>query len=306
MFTFYNITDSQRHEINIWADSVIKRNKNLMSSSKNYLLWSNGLYYQPGKDTWADELWWIKIARQLFAKHKDNNDGTGIDVIPALEILVNHFPAEYGDFARERIDRHLNQAYHDPEYWWGLMMAACPDHPAIKYTFENHHVSKGTLEIVAGSSFMSQLSGIYFVYELLKDLGINNLSKRFSSKDLDKIKLVMIEIAKKELVLESDNSRKYKDQDSILPIAILMKWPEVIDALKKNSIYLERLLYEFKRFRSSDTLLLWSITDNNMLTENLALQLYNEICMPNKSFDSFFPSHNFSLAIAWKRSQSKS
>ena len=80
-------------------------------------------------------------------------------------------------------------------------MAACPDHPAIKYTFENHHVSKGTLEIVAGSSFMSQLSGIYFVYELLKDLGINNLSKRFSSKELDKIKLVMIEIAKKELIL---------------------------------------------------------------------------------------------------------
>ena len=72
MFQFYYITEDQRDEINTWSDSVIETNKQAMSSGKAYLLWSDLLYYQRGKDTWVDESWWIKIAKHLFAKHKDD------------------------------------------------------------------------------------------------------------------------------------------------------------------------------------------------------------------------------------------
>jgi hypothetical protein len=315
MFRSYDITEEQRDEINIWADSVIETNKQAMSSGKAYLLWSDSLYYQPGKDTWVDEGWWIKTAKELFLKHKDDYDGMGTAVIPALEILVRHFPQQYTEFSRDKIDRWFDRSYHDPEYWWDLIVAVYPDHPATQCLFEqqdnaresNIAIKLGDTKTAIGlkDNILSDLEDgeIYFMCEFLKALDISIFSKLFSFEESDKIKSTLLGLAKKELPLHLEKFREYTERDSILSIAIIMKWQEIVDALKNNANYLERLLDEFKQ--SSTHILLWSKTDNHVLTENLAFQLYPEIHALNRIHQLSFPSHEFSLAIAWKRSQSK-
>jgi hypothetical protein len=116
VFEFSEISDRQRKEIDIWADGIIASNKQSMASGKAYWIRSERLYYQPGKDTWVDESWWIEIAKKRFIEYKDDNNQIGWAIIPALEILVHHFPAEYRDYARNQIDRWYDlSGYHDPE-----------------------------------------------------------------------------------------------------------------------------------------------------------------------------------------------
>jgi hypothetical protein len=321
MFQFYDITDEQRHKINIWADSVIEINKELMSSEKAYWLWSDRLYYQPAKDTWTNESWWIEISKKSFAKHKDNRyDGIGypVQVVPSLEILVHHFPEVYRDYARDKLDRwYENQGYNDPEYWFDLIVAVYPDHPVTKLLFEEQQNPKeSNIAIRLGylkaaidikENILEELeNNTCFMFHFLHALDENMFSELFSQAESKEIESVMRKIAKQEMLFNPDNwlESKWIDQGSVLSIAITLKWQDILDVLSNNTSYLEKLLHEFKQ-SSSTQILLWSLTNKYILTENLVFQLYSTKSVLNKIHHLSFPSHEFALAIAWKRSQSR-
>jgi hypothetical protein len=312
MFQFYDITDRKRQELNIWADSVIEVNQELMSSGKAYLIWSDKLYYQIEKDTWADESWWIKTARKLFAEHKDDYDGMGTAVIPALEILVYYFPEEYRDFARAKIDRWFNESYHDPEYYWELIILAYPDHPVTRLLFEqpeNSRELKIAIRLLDRQTIIQTKESILSEIEegniswAITDLAVftkNIFAEFFSQSESQIIKAKTIEIAKQNL---SINSNKHLDLYATLELAIIMEWQETIDALSSNVDYPAILMNSLKKCYPTE-ILSWSLTNKYKLTENLVFQLYSDLSY--MKFDNkIFPCHEFALAIAWKRSQSK-
>lgn len=325
MFQFYNITDEQRQEINIWADSVIEVNKEAMSSEKAYWLWSDRLYYQRGRDSWADEAWWIEIATNSFIKHKDNDyDGVGypVQVVPSLEILVYHFPEEYRDYARNKIDRwYEKEGYNDPDDWFGLIIAVYPDHPVTEFLFElQENPMESSIAIRLGNrkaamdikeNVLEELedNDIYFMCRFLDALDKNIFLDIFSQSESKAIELVMLNIAQIELPSDDKNwsSQEYAQsiqQHSILSTAMTLQWQEILNILASNTNYLERLLHVFKQ-SSATEILLWSLTDKYELTENLVFQIYSEKSVLTKIHQLCFPAHEFALAIAWKRSQSK-
>jgi hypothetical protein len=278
MFKFYDITDEQRHEINIWADSVIKINKKLMSSEKAYWLWSDRLYYQPGKDTWADEAWWIEIAKKSFAKHKDNSyKGIGypVQVVPSLEILVHHFPEDYRDYARDKLDRWYEECgYHDPDYWFDLILAVYPDHPATEILFEEQeNVWETSVAIKLGDhktisqakeNILSDLKDrdIYWLIHNLSKFNRIHFSEVFPQSQTSAIELEVLEIIEQELMIDSQDSI---DLHSLLRSAIELEWYKIIEYLANSKNYLTKLIYTFEKSSSTD-FLLWSLTNNNQLT----------------------------------------
>ncbi len=325
MFQFYNITDSQRYELNLWADSVIEVNKEAMSSEKAYWLWSDRLYYQPGKDTWTDEAWWIEVAKKSFIKHKDNEyNGVGypVQVVPSLEILVHHFPNEYRDYARDKIDRwYEEQGYNDPNYWFDLIVAVYPEHPVTKLLFEQQeNPRESTIAIRLGylkaardikENVLEELenNNIYFMCHFLEALDKNTFSNIFSEAESKAIELVILKSARRELPSDDRNwsqeeYTEYIQQHSILSTVITLQWQEILNTLANNASYLKGLLYAFKQ-SSTTEISLWSLTDKYELTENLIFQLYSEKYLLTKIHHLSFPTHEFVLAIAWKRSQSK-
>ena len=251
MFQFYDITDSQRHELNIWANAVIEANKEAMSSGKAYLLWSDWLYYQLGKDTWVDESWWIETAAKLFVEHKYDYDEKGTQVISALEILVHHFPAQYRDYARYKIDLWFNESYHDPEYWWDLIVAAIPDHPATKLLFEYKDSAYETrIAIKLGDQktiFDTRENLIEDLEEgqicwVILDLEVFNKSifdEVFSQSEADIIKSEILRIAEQELPVDN---KDWYDQHAILKTSIIMQWQEIVEILSGNINYGSSLL----------------------------------------------------------------
>ena len=325
MFQFYDITEAQRTELNIWADSVIETNKQAMSSEKAYWLWSDRLYYQQGKDTWADETWWIEIAKKSFIKHKDNDyNGVGypVQVVPSLEILVYHFPKEYKDYARNKIDRwYEEERYNDSEYWFDLIVAVYPEHPVTEFIFEGQeNPRESSIAIKLGylkaaidikENILEELENndIYFMCHFLDALDKDMFSAIFSKAESKAIEIVLLNTAQIELPSDDKNwsSQEYAQsiqQHSILSTATTLQLQEILNILANNTSYLERLLCKFKQ-SSTTEILLWSLTGKHNLSENLVFQLYSEKSVLTKPHQLDFPSHKFTLAIAWKRSQSK-
>jgi hypothetical protein len=319
MFELAAISDAQRKEINIWADRIIESNKQLMASGKAYWIWSDRLYYQSGKDTWVDESWWLEIAQKRFVEHKDDDNEIGWAVIPALEILVYHFPEQYRDYARNQIDQWYDLGgYLDPEYWWDLILAVYPDHPATESLFEQQDSSRETgiairlgdrkTEVSIKEYILSELEDcdIFLRCEILDKLDKDIFDRMFSASESKSIQAPLLELAKKELPLDLEQyfGRECLDRHFILPPATIMGWQEILDALSHNTNYLEGLLHIFKR-SSPNELLWWSLTNNHKLTENLVLKFYPEINSLNQVHHVSFPSHSFALAISWKRSQSQ-
>jgi hypothetical protein len=314
MFQFYDITEEQRHELNIWADSIIETNKQAMFSGKAYLLWSDRLYYQPGKDTWVDEEWWIRTAEKLFAEHKYDYEEKGTQVIPSLEILVHYFPGKYRDYSRYKIDLWLGESYHDPEYWWDLIIAACPDHPATKLLFEEHYSTwEAAFAIKLGDrktinetkeNIISDLEegGVSCIIDYLDVLNKSIFDEIFSQLESNIIKGEVLKIAKMKLPIDPES---WLVQHLILKSSIVMQWQEVIEVLSNNINYLARILCLTEKYELTEDILQWSLTDKFELTENLIFQLYPKIPFLIRSHHLDFPSLEFKLAIAWKRSQSK-
>jgi hypothetical protein len=318
MFEFAEISDAQRKEIDIWADGIIESNKQSISSGKAYWIWSDRLYYQPGKDTWVDESWWIEIAEKRFIEHQDDDNEIGWAVIPALEILVYHFPEQYRDYARNQIDRWYDlSGYHDPEYWWDLILAVYPDHPVTELLFEQQdslwetgiaiRLGDCKTEINIKEYLLSELEDddIFLRCDILDKLDKDIFDRMFSDAESKSIQAPLLEIAKKELALDLDRyfGRECLSRHFILPPAIIMEWQEILDILAHNTNYLEGLLHIFK-MSSPNELLWWSLTYKYELTESLVFKLYPEIDSLSKIHHLAFPSHSFALAIAWKRSQS--
>jgi hypothetical protein len=314
MFQFLDITHQQRNDLDRWAESVINKWKITMSSEPSYLVWSNELYCQRGKDVWVDEYWWIEIAKPLFFKHKNDYDELGIAVIPALEILVHYHPEEYREYARYKIDHWYNvRGYHDPEYWWDLIIAVYPEHPVAELLFEEQEnlIETGIAirlgdrksKINTRKNILSDLEegDIYCVSQMLQQMQKSTLIEIFSPSELDQIKLAFLEIAKKDIPFDNFC---INDQHSILRSTIIMDWSEILNSLSKNTNYLWKVLHLFEA-SSPIEILCWSLTNYHELIENLVFQLQSRNSSFNRIHHISFPSHAFALAIAWKRSQSR-
>lgn len=317
MFQFSEITNQQKKELDHWAESVIHRNKTSRSLGELCSLWSNKIYYQRGKDVWVDESWWIEIAKYLFLKHKDNYDGLGTEVIPGLKILVHYYPEEYRDYARGKIDHWYNvRGYHDPEYWWDLILAVYPDHPVTEFLIEEQEnlfetglairLGNRNTRINTRENVLSDLEegDIYSVSRMLQEIQKNTLIEIFSLAELDKLKMALLKTAKKNIPLDSSDPNDWISQHSIVLPAIIMDWSEVLNALHHNVNYLWKALCLFEE-SSPTEILCWSLTDYNELVENLVFQLQSRNSSFNRIHHISFPSHAFALAIAWKRSQSR-
>jgi hypothetical protein len=315
MFQFYDITEKQRSEINIWADSVIEVNKEAMSSGGDYLIWSNRLYYQPGKDTWVDESWWIETAKQRFIKHREDYNGLGTAVIPALEILVHYFPEQYTEYARDKIDRWYDEiGYSDPEYWFDLILGVYPEHPVTEFLLEEQEntwessiaIKLGDRKTIAQTkdNILSSLeeNDSYWAIENLNKFNNTSFYNIFSQSESNNLELAMIQIAEKSILL---NKSDFHDLASLLKSAIELGWTRTIDYLFSNINYLTQLLDLLLEDSYSTCFLIWSLTDKHKLTENLVFQLYPKISSWQIVRRTDFPSYEFGLAIAWKRSQSK-
>ena len=318
MFELSIISERQRQELNIWADLVININKEAMSSERVYWLWSDRLYYQIEKDTWADESWWIEMAKKSFLKHKDNDyEGIGYvtQVIPALEILVYHFPEDYREYARSKIDRWYDICgYHDPEYWFDLIVAVYPDHPVTAYLFEEQEntwessiaIKLGNLKTIIQTKD-NILSGLeennsYWAIENFSKFNKTNFYNVFSQSESSTLELAMIEIARKSILLDT---RDFHDLAVLLKSAIKLGWIKTIDYLSNDIHYLTQLMNLLIEDSYARYFLIWSLTDKHELTENLVFQLYPKVSSWQIVHRTNFPSYEFELAIAWKRSQSK-
>jgi hypothetical protein len=311
MSNFSEISDDRRQEIDIWADGIIESNKQLMASGKAYWIWLNRLYYQPGKDTWVEESWWIEIAKKRFIEDRDDRNQIGWAIIPALEILVHHFPAQYRDYARNQIDRWYDlSGCHDPEYWWDLIVAVYPDHPATEQLFEQQDSSSETgiairlgdweTELKIKEYILAELEedvNIFCLCDMLNGLDKDIFARMFSDAESKAIRSLLLEVAR-------NDREECHDRYFILSPATIMGWQEILDALTQNTNYLKEVLDIFKA-SSAREMLCWSLTENRELTESLVFQLYPEINSLCRIHHISFPSHSFALAIAWKRSQSQ-
>jgi hypothetical protein len=250
-------------------------------------------------------------------KHKDDFDGLGTAVVPALKVLVYYHPEEYRDYARSLIDRWYNElGYHDPEYWWGLIIAVYPEHPVTEELFEQQEnyaevglairLGDENAKVNARANILSHLEEgeIYWVSQMLENIPKGISTEILSLQELNQIEAAFLKIAEKDVPFDNPQIKDWTAQHSIIGSAITMNWQKVLNALSRNANYLSNALYLFEA-SSANEILYWSLTENHELVENMAFQLQSKSSAFNKIHQISFPSHGFALAIAWIRSQSK-
>ena len=144
--------------------------------------------------------------------------------------------------------------------------------------------------------------GVGWIIEYLDILEKSIFHDLFSQSESSTIEGDLLKIAQKKL---SNNLESLVEQHLILKPAIIMEWQEIIEALSNNDCYLERILGLIDKYDTAEDILTWSLTNKYQLTENLIFKIYPKIPLLTKPHHLNFPSLEFKLAIAWKRSQSK-
>lgn len=201
----------------------------------------------------------------------------GTRVNPALEILVFHFPEEYREYVRNKIDKWYNtEGYHDPEYYLDLILAVYPEHPATEVLFEQQDnywesgiaikLGDRNAELSVKENLLWELEkgDLFWVSKIVNALDKDITNRLFSGNQLNEIRAAMIQKAQENLSFDTNN---WIDQHSILSSAVTMEWQYILDILSNNFNYLNTLL-EFFKESNSDELLWWSLTNKYELTEN--------------------------------------
>ncbi|PAX47087.1 hypothetical protein, partial [Brunnivagina elsteri] len=271
-FQILEISESSKIELTVWADTVIAEAKQAMYLGEKYLLW-NSPYYQKGVDAWVDETWWIQCAKEQFKRfHKSRN----CDIIPALEILASHFPDEYGEIARTKIDEwYNNEGLHDPEYWWDLIEIVNCKHPVLDDLIEvSNDINEWLVlarcgyekainyvrEYILESLFEKNL---YRLNRLIKTSGSKLVKNIFSQYQLKQIEDTMMIWASQQFPLETDDSLY---QLSILESAVIMDWQEVLDILSLNQNYLNNLFFYLKNWLATQQIFKLVLSQRNVPT----------------------------------------
>ena len=294
------ITDSLKNETTEWADQVIERFKTAMRSGETYLRWNNPLMYRKGGDAWVAESWWIETARVLFEEQDRKYEGLG--GIPALEILVFHYPEQFKKIALTKIDTwHEKYGLVDPEYWYDIAALTDMNHPFLLECLQ--HIDWEDMAVLAN---MGHLKAINLCRDWLEDSleEVSESNFNFVWLFLDKLdRQVILEILSeetthqiykeaKEIALKKRIRDTY-NHDLILLTAIKLGWEDVIDELSKN---LEFFYFDSggTDFISSETILEWSLSSKKFFTQQLVL-------ISKKTAKDILEQY-IQLAIAWKRS----
>jgi hypothetical protein len=317
------ITDSLKNETTAWADQVIERFKTAMRSGETYLRWNEPLMYRKGGDAWVDESWWIETARELFAKQNRK-----YNINSALEILVYHYPEQFGVIALERIE----EWYKDPgdiENWENLIALTNLYHPVLSCI----PTDAGSIIDLAFLANFGHLKAVHkcrslmrgylteknwfciweFLYQLNNQVILGILSEKTINQIHEEAKVI---------ALQKTDPDKYDHFQILLP-AIKLGWEDVIDELSKNLEFFYYLEDQILYFGGANSLcyriiLEWSLSSKRFFTQQLVLiskrvidisPFLDKINVVSK-FD-YSPINlterdklekSIQLAIAWKRS----
>jgi hypothetical protein len=288
-------------QISDWSEAVIALLKQKMRAEEVHLIYSSGLpWYQHDGDSWISESWWIETAEHIYNKHSANLDRWLID---ELEVLCQHFPSQYRDIARQRIDHwYTEHRAHDPENWLDLTCQVYPEHPMLREYLDDD-VSWRIAAANLGDPVQIQKIRDLFVADYLEQnvfltTALVGLMRWGGRNLLDSV------VTSEELAqVHQWNRVKARQPDTMsfhnaeVPIynaeaAIYLDWQDVIEALAQNSQYLENL--------NSFQILWWSLTNQHEITQQLVMR-QDPATFQNPEFEDIY-SHRVALAIAWQRS----
>jgi hypothetical protein len=286
---------SLKAQITDWSASVITLLKQKMMTEKVHLIYSSGLpWYQRTGDTWISEPWWIEAAEQIYNEHYADLDRS---LVPELEILCHHFPSQYRNVARQRIDHwYSTHGGHDPEDWLELTCQVYPEHPMLR-EYLDEALSWQLAAAQLGDQvqiericdlFVAdyQAQDVFWTTDLVCSLvkwgGRNLLEKMVTPEQLDEV--------------HQWNRQEAQHPDNIgfnnAEVAMHLGWQDVIEALAQNSSYLESL--------NSFEILWWSLTGQHEMTQQLVMR-QNPQTFQSPEFEDIY-SPQVELAIAWQRS----
>jgi len=310
------ISDELDHPITAWADEIIQSAKRLMFEGQAYLIAVSGQpWYCQNGDAWIDNSWWIDTARSRYERFKSSSNHWLID---ELEILTCHFPSQYGDAARLRIEQWYEDSAHDPEDWWGLTAIVHPQHPIFRDLYECPPGNDSERALLASLGYESVAADLrknllvdhkhrdwFSVSDTLLRIfttgGSSLIKLIISDKELQRIQQSFELLATKDIPNSSLLSEPYLSeklgQSSCIRTAALLGWQNVIDCLSKNKNYLESL--------DAYDLLWWSLTGRKQLVENKIAIAAPHVSLPKTLSSSHICSEPMAMAIAWKRAQSK-
>jgi hypothetical protein len=295
--------NSLKAQITDWSNAVIALLKQKMRAEEVHLICSSGLpWYQSSSDSWLSESWWIETAKQIYHKHSANLDRWLID---ALEVLCQHFPSQYRDIARQRIDHwYTEQRAHDPENWLDLTCQVYPEHPMLREYLDDDVSWQIAAAHLGDSVQIQRIRDLFLadyqeqqVFWMTDDL-VCDLVRWGGRKLLDCV------VTSEELAQVHQRHRvKARQPDTMafhnieVPIcnveaAIYLDWQDVIEVLAQNSQYLENL--------NSFQILWWSLTNQHEITQQLVMR-QNPETFQSPEFEDIY-SHRVALAIAWQRS----
>jgi hypothetical protein len=293
--------NSLKAHITDWSEAVIALLKQRMRAEEVHLLCSSGLpWYQSDGDSWISESWWIETAKQLYHKHSANLDR---GLIAELEVLCHYFPSQYRDIARQRIDHwYIEHRAHDPEDWLKLTCQVYPEHPMLREYLDDWCWQLAAASL--GDSVQTQRIRDRFVADYQEKEGfwttdlVCGLLQWGGRKLLDSVvtseQLAQVYEWNRKKARQPDTMRFHNAEVPIfdIEVAIYLDCQDVIEALAKNSQYLEHL--------NSFQILWWSLTGQHEITQQLVMR-QNPETFQSPEFEDIH-SHRVELAIAWHRS----
>ncbi|MEM9540419.1 MAG: hypothetical protein AAGA60_13085 [Cyanobacteria bacterium P01_E01_bin.42] len=304
------INEEIEQEISIWADVIIQEHKQSMYDGKHYLQWEKP-WYSGGTDAWVDSTWWFETAKYRYEQLKNMGN---IWLPNELEILSRYSPQEYKELARQYIDWWYERWHgHDPESWFELVLQVYPEHPLLTedlpdYPPENYREwsilaridNKEAIAVLRDEILEGIKDPEYFFWanSALEAVEHNLAAKIFSTEELEQVKQIEMEIAKKDIPTQNKGwNWEISDQQSILTSAVLLKWWDIVDAIVENQSYLNGFVES--SLIPTDDILWWSLTSHKLLTQKFV------VSFKSHSDINRFPSNSLALAIAWKRSIQK-
>ncbi|MEM6501042.1 MAG: hypothetical protein AAF685_04290 [Cyanobacteria bacterium P01_C01_bin.89] len=261
-----------------------------------------------------DETWLLDIARSRHERYKQSPDRL---VNNELEILLRHFPLQYRDEARFRIDQWYEESAHDPEDWYDLLLAVYPEHPIFEEIY-NYPESYQDLAMLAKIDYKDGISNLrkrlleeleerelpqdlFWVTGILSEAygfgGLSLLHSIVLESELDEIRQILLSSAHKDISNTSSKEDQKGDCSQGLPLAIKLGWQDVIDALSNNESYV-KALGKYDRY----DMLWWSLTDKKQLVKDFMLLNDPRVPLCNRTPEKGWIWHqSTALAIAWTR-----
>ena len=152
----------QSHELmTSWANSIIESAKVLVLNGNSCPFQIRGLPWYKNGNCWIEDSWWVAVAEITYQKYYI----TDIWIAEELQVLVDHYPEQYTEYVRSRIDLWCSLNYtHDCESWTDLAMRIYPEHEIFQELYDN----------ISGYSYSEKI--------MLANLGYKNVANQIRNE----------------------------------------------------------------------------------------------------------------------------